>query len=217
MGDYNDGKEKHAHSEGAYVALSDDDGATWTQKRLPPDMSTVGYTTATQTPDGVVHVVTSKNKPNYEIELNEAWVLDKNVGAEVASADSIGDVKSFTEHYLGGVIVKATWSAGHAADGRVLLDGPESFFYPNGKLMWSVRFHAGRKTGQERFLRVDGTPVWEKEYASDGTWTWKSFDRDGNVVATSNWRGKTLLSSDAPDPPARKKSSDVKPQEPDAE
>ena len=69
--------EKHIHKDGAYVALSDDDGKTWTIKRLPLDILTVGYTTATQGPDGIIHIATSKNTVNYEIELNEAWVLDK--------------------------------------------------------------------------------------------------------------------------------------------
>ncbi len=37
---------------------------------------TVGYTTATQAPNGVIHVVTSKNAPALHIELNEAWVIE---------------------------------------------------------------------------------------------------------------------------------------------
>jgi antitoxin component YwqK of YwqJK toxin-antitoxin module len=98
-----------------------------------------------------------------------------------------------------------------------LLDGPETFFYPNGKLMWSVEFAAGSRTGEERYLREDGTPIWVKQYDADGTWTWDNFDRSGKRIATSKWRGKTLLGSDVPDPPARKISSDEKPQEPDAE
>ena len=217
VADYDPNNAKHVHSDGAYVALSDDDGANWLMKRLPADVLTVGYTTATQGPDGVIHVVTSKNKSNYEIELNEAWVLDKNAGEEANSADSVHDVKSFTEHYPGGNTIMSTWSAGHATDGRALLDGPEKFFYPNGRLMWSANFHAGHKVGDERYLRADGTPVWEKQYANDGTWTWNTFDPDGKRTATSNWRGKTLLSSDVPDPPVRKKPTGEKPQEPDAE
>jgi antitoxin component YwqK of YwqJK toxin-antitoxin module len=99
----------------------------------------------------------------------------------------------------------------------VLLDGPETFFYPNGKLMWSVDYHAGHKVGEERYLREDGTSVWVKKYAADGTWIWDNFDLAGKHIATSNWRGKTLLSSDVPDPPAKNKFSDEKLQEPDAE
>ncbi len=217
VADYNPKDEKHVHKDGAYVALSADDGATWTIKRLPADILTVGYTTATQGPDGVIHVVTSKNSPNYEIELNEAWVLDKSAGTDIASSNSVRNVQHFTERYPGSAGVQARWSAGRAPDGRVLLDGVETYFYPNGGLMWSVDFHAGRKVGVERYLRADGTPVWVKQYAADGTWTWDNFDRAGKRTATSHWRGKTLLGSDVPDPPARKKSSDEKPQEPDAE
>src|ERR1017187_7469315 len=217
VADLNPRHEKHIHKDGAYVALSDDDGSTWTMKRLPPDVLTVGYTTATQNPDGLVHVVTSKNKPDYEIELNEAWVLDKYAGADITASDSVRDMQHSTEHYPGGDKVMVTWSAGRAANGRVLLDGPETFFYPNGKLMWSIDFRAGRKIGEERYLREDGTPVWHKHYAEDGTWTWDNFDATGNRTATSKWRGKTLLSSDVPDPPTRKKSADEKPLTPDAE
>ncbi len=217
VADYNPKNEKHLHNDGAYVALSGDDGATWTVKRLPLEVHTVGYTTATQGADGVIHVVTSKNKPDYEIELNEAWILDKSAGANIAASGLVRDVQHFTERYPGSAKVMATWSAGRFADGRVLLDGPETFFYPTGKPMWSIDFHAGRKVGEERYFRADGTPVWVKQYATDGTWTWNNFDRAGKRIATSIWHGKTLLSSDVPAPQAGKKSSDQKPREPDAE
>jgi hypothetical protein len=83
--------------------------------------------------------------------------------------------------------------------------------------MYSATFNAGHKTGDERYLHEDGTPVWEKHYAADNTWTWDNFDATGHRIATSKWRGKTLLSSDVPDPPARKKPADEKPLAPDAE
>ena len=198
VADFNPTHQKHIHKDGAYVALSNDDGADWTMKPLPKDILTVGYTTATQGPDGVIHVVTSKNKPNHEIELNEAWILDKSAGEEPATTPQMSRVKSFTERYPNGKL-KATWSEGHASDGRVLLDGPELFYYPDGKLLWSVHFHAGRKTGEERYLRADGRPFWIKKYAADGTWTWDNFDLAGKRVAESKWSNKTLLSSDVPD------------------
>jgi hypothetical protein len=71
--------------------------------------------------------------------------------------------------------------------------------------MWEAFFEVGRKVGTEHYLREDGTPFWVKKYASDGTWTWDNYDRVGRRVATSHWRGKTLLNSDVPDPPVRKK------------
>jgi hypothetical protein len=174
----------------------------------------VGYTTATQGADGVIHVVTSKNKPDYEIELNEAWVLDKNAGAEPQTAEPVHDAHRTAEHYSGSAKVFADWSAGRTVDGRVLLDGPEKFFYPNGKLMYSANFQAGHKTGDELYLREDGTPIWLKHYAADDTWTWDNFDAAGHRIATSKWRGKTLLGSDVPDAPARKPE---KPIDPDAQ
>ena len=218
VADFNPKNEKHIHKDGAYVALSDDDGATWTMKRLPPDILTVGYTTATQGPDGVIHVVTSKNKPDYEIELNEAWVLDKNTYGDTASPGSLSNVQHLTEPFpLPGLPI-ATFSAGRASDGRVLLDGTERFVYaPSGKPMYFADFSAGHKIGDERYLREDGAPIWIKHYAANGTWTWDNFDASGKRIATSTWRGKTLLSSDVPDPPARSKTADEKPIAPDAE
>ena len=217
VADYNPKHEKHIHKDGAYVALSDDDGATWTMKRLPPDILTVGYTTTTQGPDGVIHVVTSKNTPNYEIELNEAWVLDKNAGAEPGKRTAEwGTLKSFTENYPDGKI-KAKWSERRGADGRILLDGLEYFSYPDGRQMYSATFDAGHKIGEERYLREDGSPIWVKHYANDGTWTWDNFDDTGKRIASSHWRGKTLMSSDVPAPPARKKAADEKPLAPDSE
>jgi formylglycine-generating enzyme required for sulfatase activity len=215
VADYNPKHEKHIHKDGAYVALSDDDGATWTMKKLPPEVLTVGYTTATQGPDGVIHVVTSKNKPDYEIELNEAWVLDKNAYGDTSDtkARDVAKVDSVNRDGQGKVI--ASWSTIQVPDGRILLQGPEKFLYPNGKLMWSVEFKAGKKLGEERYLREDGTPVWVKQYAKDGTWTWDSFDRTGKRIAESKWKDKTLLSSDVPDVPVKKKGDKLP--EPDGE
>lgn len=198
VADYNPTHQKHVHKDGAYVALSDDDGASWTMKRLPANVLTVGYTTAAQSADGVIHVVTSKNKPDYEIELNEAWVLDASAGATAEGSSSISEVKRFSEkgsHGWG----RVTWGAGRLSDGRVMLEGPETFYYPSGKVMWSVTFHLGRKVGEENYFRADGTRVWTKVYREGGEWTWVNFDGAGKKVATSQWRGKTLLSSDVPD------------------
>jgi hypothetical protein len=145
--------------DGAFVALSDDDGETWTQRALP-GIKTVGYVTATQAPDEMIHIVTSKNQPDYHLELNEAWVLQG--GPE-------------------------------ATHGRRLLNGVQTFSYPNGGKQWAVSFKDGRRVGTETWWGLDGRKRWEKIYADDGVWTWRIFDRAGHVTAESKWKGKNLL------------------------
>jgi hypothetical protein len=198
VADYNPTNQKHIHKDGAYVALSSNDGGTWTMKRLPANILTVGYTTATQGPDGIIHIATTKNTTNYEIELNEAWVLDKSAGESESLPPRVADIQHHTERYPGGK-VEATWSTGRTADGRVVLDGEERFFYPDGKPMWNASFHAGEKASTERYQREDGTLAWVKTYGADGMWTWENFDREGKRTAESHWRNKTLLDSDVPD------------------
>jgi predicted neuraminidase len=198
VADFNPKNEKHVHKDGAYVALSDDDGKTWTMKRLPGKILTVGYTTATQGVDGVIHVVTSKNKPNYEIELNETWVMDESAGVSAAPT-AIHDVEKHVERYADGR-VRATWSSGWADDGEVLLEGPEEFFYSDGRPMWRVQFHLGNATGHETYLREDGSKIWEKDHGVDG-WAWTMYDAAGKQTAWSKWKGKQLVSSSVPDVP----------------
>ena len=213
-GDFNPTHQKHIHKDGAYAALSDDDGAHWTIKRLPANILTVGYTTSTQDAGGIIHIVTSKNKPNFEIELNETWILDKNAGDQPESNVTVSDVKQFTEHYPGSKQVMATWSAGRASDGRVLLDGPAHFFYRDGKPMWNLTYSAGHKVGDDRYLNQEGNPIWEKHYSANDAWIWHTFDARGLQTAQSEWQNKTLIRSNVPDPSARKSE---KPIAPDAE
>ena len=213
VADYNPNKEKHLHKDGAYVALSDDDGVTWTMKRLPATILTVGYVTATQGANGVIHVITSKNKPDYEIELNEAWVLDKNAGVSAPAKTSI-QLEHHTERYPKGQM-RMSWGSVRSDDGRVLLEGPEEAFYENGKPMWRVNFNLGEKTGVETYFHSDGTRYWEKQYQAGGRWTWTVFDESGRPAAVSMWQGKHLLKSNVPDVAPEKKPDDVKLPEPE--
>ncbi|MGB7135193.1 MAG: hypothetical protein WBD46_07885, partial [Acidobacteriaceae bacterium] len=193
VADYNPKNQKHIHKDGAYVALSDDEGVTWKQKRLPANILTVGYVTATQGPDGTIHIVTSKNTINYEIELNEAWILSDAGGSPSALRDlRPGKVVRHRENYVDGKPM-AEWSSSRASDGEVLLEGPETFYYPNGRVEWSLHFRLGEKTGEENYYREDGTRVWTKEYAPAGDWSWREFDFRGHPVAESHWHNKTLV------------------------
>jgi formylglycine-generating enzyme required for sulfatase activity len=191
VADFNPHNEVHLHKDGAYVALSSDDGRTWKQKRLPADILTVGYVTATQGPDGVIHISTSKNTVNYEIELNEAWILAPDT-AQSPDPDSIGSVTKHFEKWPNGKL-KAEWGTARVNDGRTLLEGPQTFYFEDGARQWTADFHLGRKTGDEVFYRADGSKEWEKIYAADDQWTWQLFDAAGKQTAESHWHGKTLI------------------------
>ncbi len=190
VADYNPHDQLHGpKTAGAYVALSSDDGRTWTMKRLP-SFTTVGYVTSCQGPDGLIHLVTSKNHPNYEIVLNEAWVLDANAGPS-GDPTSISAVHRHREFWPGHKL-RAEWSSGQANDGEFLLDGPETFYFPDGRVQWSAHFHLGQKTGAETFFRSNGSKIWEKDW-NGNHWTWRIFDASGHLTAVSRWAGKTLL------------------------
>ena len=189
VADLFDKKRLGSEGAGAFVALSDDDGETWKTRRLP-DVITVGYTTAAQGPDGVIHVVTSKNKPDLEIELNEAWVL--RGGPPAADPTDARGVREYREQYPDGK-TKAAWSAGAASDGRPVLDGKQVFYYPNGRKQWEAAFRCGRRIGVETWRSQSGAKLWERKYGADGTWTWRIYDAAGKPAAESRWRGKLLL------------------------
>jgi formylglycine-generating enzyme required for sulfatase activity len=177
---------------GAIAALSDDDGKTW-QSRTLPGLTTAGYVTAAQGPDGVIHIVTSKNKPaDIEIEINEAWVLS---GAEPQpDAGAVHDVKSYREAWPNGK-PKAEWSAGISAANRYVLEGRQIFYYENGRKQWESTFIAGRPTGTETYWDPSGHKQWEKIHAAGGAWTWRLFDESGRATSESQWKGKDLVSA----------------------
>ncbi len=187
VADLFDKKKLGPKGAGAFVALSDDDGETWKTRQLP-GFTTVGYTTATQAPDGVIHIVTSKNAPDYHIELNEAWVLK---GGASISLGPLTGVRAYREMYPGGKL-KAEWSAG-CAGGRYLLDGRQVFYYENGRKQWETVFHAGVRAGVESWWGENGDKQWDRAYSADGSWDWKVFDDAGHIAAESKWKGKDLI------------------------
>jgi len=196
VADYNPTNQKHIHKDGAYVALSDNDGKTWKMKHLPANILTVGYVTATQGLDGLIHIATSKNTVNYEIELNEAWVLDDSLSnratPDLSQPITVTKVSEHRENWPNGKL-KADWYSGRSSDGRILLEGPQTFYYPDGSKQWVATFHLGKKFGEEIQLRPDGSKIWQKTYSADGNWTWNNFNAAGKLTSESTWRGKTLM------------------------
>lgn len=189
---------------GAYAALSQDQGKTWRVRKLhggntldaksqPVRVHTVSYVTACQSPNGVIHVVSSHNHPDLHYELNEAWVLGQTETPALRERVAIlpDTLTEYQEKHASGK-TKATWKAGIGDDGRYLLHGRETWYYENGQKNWEAEYQAGEKTGTETFWGLDGSRVWEKVHREDGTYEWTLLGPDGNAKAQSRWAGKKL-------------------------
>ncbi|MHC4474490.1 MAG: SUMF1/EgtB/PvdO family nonheme iron enzyme [Planctomycetota bacterium] len=193
---------------GGYVCLSEDNGSTWLVRKLvgaqtvgedgkPVEVRTVGYVGASQGPNGIIHLVTSRTNPDLHIELNEAWIRQAAVAglpwwpAKVGLKP--GTTEQYQEDYPDGA-TKVTYSAGIGADGRYLLDGLETWYYESGQKQWEVHFKAGDKVGAETYWNGDGSKKWQREYHADGSIDWIVYDAYGKVRAKSTWKHKKLVS-----------------------
>jgi formylglycine-generating enzyme required for sulfatase activity len=191
---------------GSLVALSEDDGRTWHIKKLIgtqpheiPDRhkgaDTLGYSVARQSPDGVIHLITTMNRPCLHLAFNEAWILsDEALSANDAhlmanTARAIRDVKRYEETFVDGRS-RITWHAGTGDDGRYLLHGEEQWYYPDGRLQYRASYKLGRKVGVETLYYIDGTKNWEWVHHDDGTGVWTQYWPNGHKKAESHWRGK---------------------------
>lgn len=190
---------------GAFVALSEDEGETWHIKKLSgaqmhenPDVAntmkgeTIGYSVARQAENGIIHIITTMNRPCLHFEMNEAWILSEET--EIVSDDelmkskatSISDVKTYEEKYPDGII-RIRYSAGIGDDGRYLLHGEETWFYPNGNKQREANYILGYKVGTETYWSKDGKKLWEWEYKEDGTSIWTQLDNNGQIKSQSVW------------------------------
>jgi hypothetical protein len=178
---------------GAFVALSTNNGATWHIKTLPVQLpnhdrgtnGTLGYVTARQAANGVIHVLTTETQPCLHYELNEAWIWSD--AGDVAPENSGGTVKKFSEAYASGKL-RTKWSARICPNGRYLLDGKETDFYENGAKQREVTYKNGCKSGEEKFWSSDGKKMWTwNSDLKNHRATWTQFRPDGKKKSESNW------------------------------
>ncbi|MHC4337571.1 MAG: hypothetical protein ACYSTG_06430, partial [Planctomycetota bacterium] len=193
-------RPKGITESGSYVALSENDGRTWRTKPLPgaqqhesPNRhngnATIGYSAARQAPNGMIHLITTMNRPCLHFVFNEAWILsDERPDAELmkSTAKTISRVRKYRETYASGL--KATWYAGIADNGRYLLHGKETWYYENGHEQREATYNLGRKVGKEIYWAPDGTVKWEWEHRDDGTSVWTQWWSTGKKKAESTWR-----------------------------
>jgi hypothetical protein len=178
---------------GAFVALSTNNGATWRIKTLPVQLpnhergtnGTLGYVTARQAPNGVIHILTTETQPCLHYELNEAWIWSD--AGDLTPENSGGKIKKFSEKYPNGKI-RSQWSARICPNGRYLLDGKETDFYETGAKQHEVTYKNGRKNGTETFWSPNGDKIWTWErHLKNNTATRTQFWPNGKMKLESNW------------------------------
>jgi antitoxin component YwqK of YwqJK toxin-antitoxin module len=182
--------------DGCFVAISTNNGAAWRIKPLPVQLpnhefrkhGTVGYVTARQAANGVIHILTTETQPCLHYELNEAWIFSD--AGDIAPENSGGEIKKFSEKFPNGKI-RSQWSARICPNGRYLLDGQEIDFYENGGEQHEVTYANGRKTGDEVFWSPDGKKVWT--WLHDLKWNhavWTLYWPNGKKKIQSLWNTK---------------------------
>ena len=91
-----------------FVAISTNEGASWHIKTLPVELpkhdlrkhGTVGYVTARQAPNGVIHVLTTVTQPCLDYEFNEAWLWSD--AGDLVPETGGGTIRKFSESYPSG-------------------------------------------------------------------------------------------------------------------
>src|ERR1043166_8769858 len=129
-------------------------------------MPSVGYCVARQGPNGVIHLITTLNHPALHFEMSEAWILGDATYAEGdpamdhAPSSELTKPISRRENYADGG-PRVEWTNAIAADGRVLLNGKETWFYPNGAKQHETEYRAGVKVGVETYWSPALVKQWE--------------------------------------------------------
>jgi len=197
-------KPASIQESGSYVALSEDDGETWHIKRLPGAFSakrnipSLGYSAADQAPNGVIHLVTSLNRPALHFEMNEAWILsdttfdDDDIRLDQSAAKTVTNLQAYSEYYSDGGR-RLAWSSGVANDGRVLLHGREEWFYSNGAKQCETDYRLGVKVGLEIYWSAAGVKQWEWYHHEDGSSDWVTYWSDGSKRSASTWKNHKLV------------------------
>ena len=188
---------------GAFVALSDDDGATWHVKTIPGVLpheahvmpkrngwakdyhgyGTLGYTVAAQGPNGLIHLISTMNHPAQEFEMNEAWILSNENGTVATGTSSrrINSRQTFPDGKL-----QAEWTGNAGASGYILA-GVEKWYYESGAKQYEVTWVDGRKTGSETYWNDDGKKLWEWDHQANGVGTWTQWWPTGALKHVSHW------------------------------
>lgn len=184
------------HGNGCFVAISTNNGASWRVKPLPVQLrnhergkfGTLGYVTARQAPNGIIHVLTTETQPCLHYEMNETWIFSD--AGDLPPENSGGKIQSFSENYSDGT-VRSRWSARICPNGRYLLDGEETDFYPGGLKEHQATYANGLKMGAETFWSPDGAILWRWSHDLENhTSVWTQYWPNGRRKFQSTWDTK---------------------------
>lgn len=202
-GDFQNKKGNRSVGEtryGCYGAWSEDEGVTWTIKKLwgtqPPKKSQhefagadiLGYCVCRQSQNGLIHIVTSNTRPLLHLEFNEEWLLNHDEempqGMDLMSSKAtkvVGELQHKKEYYSNGQL-RCEWSGAIADDGRFLLEGPERSYYADGTLMTEACYHLGKRVDSYVMYDGNGVRLWKWEYPSEGVELYTTYFEDGELV-----------------------------------
>jgi hypothetical protein len=190
---------------GAYLAYSEDEGETWTIKRIPgaqphehahiakksKQATMIGYSTLRQGPNKLIHLATSVNHPNLHFVFNERWLLDTEEEASELppepAATKMTNVRQYKKYYPNGN-VKCAYSGGIADNGRFFLHGNEKWYYEDGGKKLDVTYDKGNKIGSETYWDEDGNKIWSWIHKANGTSIWTHYWPNGKKKQESTWK-----------------------------
>ena len=192
------------HEHGSFVALSSDDGRTWHMKRLASALpheahilakgsrgdhhgyATLGYTVATQGPNGLIHLISSMNYPSQEFEMNEAWILSDAPAASVP-ATGYGKEVGGEQRYPNGKL-QARWSGRIDSNGNYVRSGAETWFTTEGAVQYQATWREGSKTGAEVYYSETGQKIWEWMHNPSDSDIWTQYWPNGKKKHESMWK-----------------------------
>ena len=181
------------HGNSCFVAISKDNGQSWHVKTLPVQIPahqrveypSLGYVTARQAPNGIIHLLTTVTLPPLHYEFNEAWIWSE--AGDISPETTGGIIKEYSERYSNGQL-RMKWSARICPNGRYLLHGEQMTYFENGTKQHLVTYKNGRKTGEELYWSPDGKMVWRWDRDIErniGVWT--NYWANGNKKIESTW------------------------------
>lgn len=191
------GRQPEGFTErGVLVALSEDEGKTWVYKKLPGALphekdgvdGTLGYSSAVQAPNGIIHVTSSMTTPCLHFEINEAWILDPKAGETPHAGVTKAALHRVEETYPNGTIRNLRRFA-ISNTGHPVFQGWQEYYYPDGSPEYLVQYDQGKRVGLENSYRESGYPLWSRMHDPEGSSRLIRYDEQGRMRSETHWSG----------------------------